>query len=218
MIKMESKLNDYINLRRRFESKVEECRRLEREKIELEDEGRLTHEELTKQDSEINRMNEEFIIIGRDLDMLKNERDGLELRRKESQMKLRDEIKRLESQQSSNSNEKFDKEKRGLGIEIRYQKDKMKRERMMREDLVCQKKYLLLLVGGLRLTQDATIAAISKIGFMDDNPKSRSQSKRKVHKFKTTVICIMATIRMKNARQRWLDISSKRNELVMRRS
>ena len=218
MVKMESKLNDYINLRRRFESKVEECRRLEREKMELEDEGRLTHEELTKQDSEINRMNEEFIIIGRDLDMLKNERDGLELRRKESQMKLRDEIKRLESQQSSNSNEKFDKEKRGLGIEIRYQKDKMKRERMMREDLVCQKKYLLLLVGGLRLTQDATIAAISKIGFMDDNPKSRSQGKRKVHKFKTTVICIMATIRMKNARQRWLDISSKRNELVMRRS
>lgn len=154
-------------MRRRYDSKVDECEELQRLNIELQEEGRETHEELARQEKDLNRMNREFIILGQDLEMLKNERDGLEHRKMASHNKLRDEltsseakIHALEAQlnsskgagMSTEERNNFIKERRGLAIEIKYHKAKFNRERILREDLVCQKKYLLLLVGGLRLT------------------------------------------------------------------
>lgn len=165
-MKLENKLTESSQMRRKYDTKVDQCEQLEKLNRELEEDGRETHEELARQEMALNRMNREFMILGQDLEMLKNERDGLEHRRTTSHNMLKDELseseaklRALETQlnnknvtMSSEERNNFIRERRGLAIEIKYHKAKFNRERVLRDDLICQKKYLLLLVGGLRLT------------------------------------------------------------------
>ncbi|TIA87721.1 hypothetical protein E3P99_03019 [Wallemia hederae] len=233
VMKLENKLTETAQMRRRFDTKVDECDELQRLNRELQEEGRETHEELARQEKDLNRMNREFMILGQDLEMLKNERDGLEQRKMASHNQLKDElmssearVRALEAQLSSSNGKgsgmsaeergNFIKERRGLAIEIKYHKAKFGRERALREDLICQKKYLLLLVGGLRLTQDATIAAISKIGFMEEAAK-RPQKKAST-RFRSAAFAVIAINRMKNAKSNWQAQRSERDRLVAARS
>lgn len=104
---------------------------------------------------------------------------------------------------------------RGLLLQIRYEKAKYMRESDLRADLIHQKKYLLGLVGGLELNEEATVR------FLADLEKSRGvyQSRLKMQqfqrkagydyhsvglkKFKSAAFAVVAICRAKKMAENW---------------
>ncbi|KIR28320.1 hypothetical protein I309_02613 [Cryptococcus deuterogattii LA55] len=78
-----------------------------------------------------------------------------------------------------------------------YLKAKYTREATFRNALALQKRYLLLLVGGKSLNEQATIKAIAKMGFPIPQPP------RPARTFKAVALAVLSTIRARNDAARW---------------
>nr|XP_031862285.1 uncharacterized protein CI109_002250 [Kwoniella shandongensis]KAA5529357.1 hypothetical protein CI109_002250 [Kwoniella shandongensis] len=92
---------------------------------------------------------------------------------------------------------KFKAQSRELATQIRYLKAKFTREATFRNALALQKRYLLLLVGGMSLNEQATLRAISKMGFPVPEPPRPARS------FKAVALAVLGVIRANNAAKQW---------------
>ncbi|AFR95974.1 hypothetical protein C343_04085 [Cryptococcus neoformans C23] len=92
---------------------------------------------------------------------------------------------------------RFKAQSRELATQIRYLKAKYTREATFRNALALQKRYLLLLVGGKSLNEQATIKAIAKMGFPIPEPP------RPARTFKAVALAVLSTIRARNDAARW---------------
>nr|XP_018259051.1 uncharacterized protein I303_08594 [Kwoniella dejecticola CBS 10117]OBR81209.1 hypothetical protein I303_08594 [Kwoniella dejecticola CBS 10117] len=91
----------------------------------------------------------------------------------------------------------FKAQSRSLASQIRYLKAKFTRESTFRNALTLQKRYLLLLVGGMSLDQQATLRAIAKMGYPVPEPPRPKRT------LKAVALAIMGVIRAKNSAAEW---------------
>lgn len=102
---------------------------------------------------------------------------------------------------------------RGLLLQIRYEKAKFMRESDLREDLIHQKKYLLGLVGGLELNEEATVRFLADIENSRGDYQSRlKKQQRKIpdnqqslplKRFRSVAFAVLAICRAKKMAQNW---------------
>ncbi|TYJ55290.1 hypothetical protein B9479_004010 [Cryptococcus floricola] len=107
---------------------------------------------------------------------------------------------------------RFKSQSRELAAQIKYLKAKYTRESAFRNALALQKRYLLLLVGGKSLNEQATIRAIAKMGFPIPEPPRPRRT------FKAVALAVISVIRAKNTAQRWQSEVALKNNTVATRS
>jgi hypothetical protein len=101
---------------------------------------------------------------------------------------------------------------RKLAREIRYLQAKCQREAAFRRGLQFQKQYLLLMIGGMEMSEQATLRML-----LDVLP---TQSRRPLltvvsnDKFRAAVFAIIAIIRMQTMADTWLMIRHQRNSTL----
>nr|XP_019047925.1 hypothetical protein I302_04545 [Kwoniella bestiolae CBS 10118]OCF26855.1 hypothetical protein I302_04545 [Kwoniella bestiolae CBS 10118] len=101
----------------------------------------------------------------------------------------------------------FKTQSRSLASQIRYLKAKFTRESTFRNALALQKRYLLLLVGGMSLDQQSTLRAMAQMGY----PVAESESPRPRRTFKAVALAVCSIIRARNTADQW----KKERELKM---
>ncbi|PWN32013.1 uncharacterized protein FA14DRAFT_83818 [Meira miltonrushii] len=102
---------------------------------------------------------------------------------------------------------------RGLLLQIRYEKAKFMRESDLRADLIHQKKYLLGLVGGLELSEEATVRFLADLEKSrgeiqsrlkkQENRSTNNQQSEALKKFKSVTFAILAICRAKKMAENW---------------
>ncbi|WVQ93329.1 hypothetical protein IAU59_000397 [Kwoniella sp. CBS 9459] len=92
---------------------------------------------------------------------------------------------------------RFKTQSRELATQIRYLKAKYTRESTFRNALSLQKRYLLLLVGGMSLDQQATLKAIASMGYPAPGPVKKRKS------LKSVGLAVLSIIRARNTAQQW---------------
>lgn len=103
---------------------------------------------------------------------------------------------------------------RGLLLQIRYEKAKFMRESDLRADLIHQKKYLLGLVGGLELSEEATVRFLadleksrgeiqSRLKKQQSKSATNNQQSLPIKKFKSVAFAVLAICRAKKMAQNW---------------
>ncbi|WVF65682.1 hypothetical protein IAT40_000413 [Kwoniella sp. CBS 6097] len=92
---------------------------------------------------------------------------------------------------------RFKSQSRELATQIRYLKAKYTRESTFRNALSLQKRYLLLLVGGMSLDQQATLKAIAQMGYPAPEPVKRRKS------LKSVGLAVLSIIRASNTAKKW---------------
>nr|XP_019009710.1 uncharacterized protein I206_05270 [Kwoniella pini CBS 10737]OCF48491.1 hypothetical protein I206_05270 [Kwoniella pini CBS 10737] len=101
----------------------------------------------------------------------------------------------------------FKLQSRSLASQIRYLKAKFTRESTFRNALSLQKRYLLLLVGGMSLDQQSTLRAIAKMGYpLPEPPRPRRT-------FKAVALAVLGVIRAKNSATEWKKEKEMKNNL-----
>ncbi|EIW66869.1 hypothetical protein TREMEDRAFT_69871 [Tremella mesenterica DSM 1558] len=110
----------------------------------------------------------------------------------------------LEEQRS-----RFKAQAKDLAVQIRYLKVKFTREASFRNALALQKRYLLLLVGGMSLNEQATLKAIASMGFPSPQPPTQKRT------FKAVALAVMSVIRTRNAAQQWRAERELKSDAVM---
>ncbi|OCF44892.1 hypothetical protein I317_01171 [Kwoniella heveanensis CBS 569] len=101
---------------------------------------------------------------------------------------------------------RFKSQSRELATQIRYLKAKFTRESTFRNALSMQKRYLLLLVGGMSLDQQATLKAIAQMGYPAPEPVKKRKSLRSVG------LAVLSIIRARNTAKQWraeVDLKSQ---------
>ncbi|WVR09164.1 hypothetical protein IAU60_006226 [Kwoniella sp. DSM 27419] len=103
----------------------------------------------------------------------------------------------------------FKAQSRELASQIRYLKAKFTRESTFRNALSLQKRYLLLLVGGMSLDYQATLKAIAQMGFPVPEPQRPRKS------FKSVALAVLGTIRARNMAKEWkAEVQLKQQAVV----
>jgi hypothetical protein len=97
---------------------------------------------------------------------------------------------------------RFKAQSRDLSAQIRYLKAKFTRESTFRNGLSLQKRYLLLMVGGMSLNEQATLKAIASMGHPVPEVK---RSKRTL---KSVGLAVVSIIRARSVSRVWRDESS----------
>ncbi|WVQ75425.1 hypothetical protein IAR50_005049 [Cryptococcus sp. DSM 104548] len=106
---------------------------------------------------------------------------------------------------------RFKSQSRELAAQIKYLKAKYTRESTFRNALALQKRYLLLLVGGKSLNEQATIKAIAKMGFPVPEPPRPKRS------LKAVALAVTSIIRARNTAKQWRSEIVLRNDAVAAR-
>ncbi|OCF72584.1 hypothetical protein I204_06966 [Kwoniella mangroviensis CBS 8886] len=91
----------------------------------------------------------------------------------------------------------FKTQSRSLASQIRYLKAKFTRESTFRNALALQKRYLLLLVGGMSLDQQSTLRAIAQMGYPVPEPSRPRRT------FKAVALAVCSIIRARNTANDW---------------
>ncbi|RSH95361.1 hypothetical protein EHS25_000448 [Saitozyma podzolica] len=94
---------------------------------------------------------------------------------------------------------RFKAQTRDLAAQIRYLKAKFTRESIFRNGLALQKRYFLLLVGGMSLNEQATLKAIASMGFPVPEPPRPKRT------LKAVGLAVLGLIRAKNSAARWKE-------------
>ncbi|CAG8630609.1 10766_t:CDS:2, partial [Scutellospora calospora] len=82
--------------------------------------------------------------------------------------------------------------------EVRYLKAKCYRESRFRADLCYQKKFLIVLLGGMESCEQATLLLISDLRGL-----SRRATSPLLNKFRSVVIAVLAIQRMRVLKSSW---------------
>ncbi|KAK4684273.1 hypothetical protein P7C73_g5915, partial [Tremellales sp. Uapishka_1] len=169
--------------------------------------------------------------FGRELVALKRESEGIQ-RIKEKVRGLEviqgrfDELSRWKDQHDCDMGKddlkrRFKAQSKDLAGQIRYLKAKFTREASFRNGLALQKRYLLLLVGGMGLNEQATLQAIASMGFPIPEPPRQKRS------LKAVSLMVVSLIRARNSAKRWksevelksaVDVSSGERRRVSARN
>ncbi|WVN87746.1 uncharacterized protein L203_102941 [Cryptococcus depauperatus CBS 7841] len=162
--------------------------------------------EVRELQSEIEHISEREKRARKELDEVQTQYNELKLRRKSHENNAES------SEAFTQQKLKFRMQSRELAAQIKYLKAKYTRESTFRNALALQKKYLLLLVGGKSLNEQATLKAIAKMGFPIPEPP------RPVRTFKAVAVAILSTIRARNTARKWRAEVDLRLNLVTKHS
>lgn len=167
-------------------------------------------EEKSRMKEEQRRMDEERAKVEKDDAAKRHERQRqieMEQRRIEDQIKISqlteklEEVRRRATEDGTRLHEEHRRQCQGLMLQIRYLKAKLGRESDLRQDVVHQKSYLLQLVGGLELGEEATNRFVADLqrsrrrhqhGVAEENaPRSKGQeARRRWAKVQTVVLAV----------------------------
>ncbi|KAI9137406.1 Pericentrin-AKAP-450 domain of centrosomal targeting protein-domain-containing protein, partial [Paraphysoderma sedebokerense] len=100
-----------------------------------------------------------------------------------------------------------------MSKEIQYLKAKYRKETGFRADLIYQKKYLLMLIGGLEACEKATWMLITNTGVASGKAVPSSFSNG-LTRFRKAVFAVIAIERMSTLRRKWLAQRKLKTETV----
>ncbi|KAG2137608.1 uncharacterized protein EDB93DRAFT_1106565 [Suillus bovinus] len=100
---------------------------------------------------------------------------------------------------------------KGLVVQIRYLKAKFTRESTLRDDLVYQKHYLLVLLSNFEASEKRILACISRIGY----PKSKNPPAilKKPRSIKSVVLSVIFIRRVRQVSEAWREASSNKQAI-----
>lgn len=101
---------------------------------------------------------------------------------------------------------------KGLLLQIRYEKAKYMRESDLRTDLIQQKRYLLGIVGGLELSEQATQQFLTAVGSSKGISSDREVSG--IARFKRIAQVVLATCRMQLMSKNWKQTRNVKQTLL----
>ncbi|WWC91338.1 uncharacterized protein L201_006281 [Kwoniella dendrophila CBS 6074] len=107
------------------------------------------------------------------------------------------------SQAMIDQKQHFKTQSRNLATQIKYLKAKFTRESTFRNSLSLQKRYLLLLIGGMSLDQQSTLKMISQMAYPDGQEPELSIAGKPKKSFKSVGIAVLGLIRAKNLANDW---------------
>ncbi|WRT68934.1 uncharacterized protein IL334_005916 [Kwoniella shivajii] len=105
---------------------------------------------------------------------------------------------------------RFKTQSRSLASQIRYLKAKYTRESTFRNALSLQKRYLLLLVGGMSLDQQATLRTIAQMGYPVPEPPRPKRT------LKAVALAVLSIVRAKHTAKSWREEKQLKAESVIK--
>ncbi|KAG1902397.1 uncharacterized protein F5891DRAFT_1216443 [Suillus fuscotomentosus] len=100
---------------------------------------------------------------------------------------------------------------KGLVIQIRYLKAKFTCESTLRDELVYQKHYLLVLLSNFEASEKRILACISWIGYL--KPKNPPAIMKKTHSIKSVVLSVVFIWCVRQVSEAWREASSKKQAI-----
>ncbi|KAG1881054.1 hypothetical protein F4604DRAFT_1992869 [Suillus subluteus] len=100
---------------------------------------------------------------------------------------------------------------KGLVVQIRYLKAKFTRESTLRDDLVYQKHYLLVLLSNFEASEKRILACISRIGY--PKPKNPAVTVKKPRSIKSVVLSVIFIRRVRQVSEAWREAGSNKQAI-----
>ncbi|OBZ74037.1 hypothetical protein A0H81_06283 [Grifola frondosa] len=192
-------------------------------------------------EADLRRVKKDAEAFGRDLKLLRTQKDRLEEERKEEQTKTaraqkqslaqirllkeeldgqrekvqaaKDHVCVADERQLAAIKTQHNKECKGLIVQIRYLKAKFTRESALRSDLGYQKCYLIAIIARLQRNEDAVFASIARIGFPDAERPATNPRQRRT--FKSVICSVVFINRVRHASALWREQSSSKQAIAV---
>ncbi|KZW00019.1 hypothetical protein EXIGLDRAFT_762117 [Exidia glandulosa HHB12029] len=168
-------------------------------------------EQLAELAQDLKHVKQEANAFGRQLELLRQEKENLEAKRHEAAVDSR--------QQQSLEREigdlklRHNQECKGLFVQIQYLKSKFTRETLMRDNLTYQKGYLLILLGRFERRENRIVASIARIGFphqVQDRAQEKSTPRRLL---RASISAVLFTLRARKAASAWRQECASRQAI-----
>ncbi|KAG2358528.1 hypothetical protein BDR07DRAFT_1294630, partial [Suillus spraguei] len=225
---LDSHLGEIEDLRRALSNQADELQRSEEEKNRMAIEKTDVARTVAALESDLRRVKRDAEAFGRDLKTLRTEKQKLQERHKDELTKAERAKKQAQTQirllneqlgnQHTNDGyqlvelkKQHKEECKGLVVQIRYLKAKFTRESTLRDDLVYQKHYLLVLLSNFEASEKRILACISRIGY--PKPKNPPAIMKKPRSIKSVVLSVIFIRRVRQVSEAWREASSNKQAI-----
>ncbi|KAG1902708.1 uncharacterized protein F5891DRAFT_948764, partial [Suillus fuscotomentosus] len=232
---LDSHLGEIDDLRRALSNQADELQRSEEEKNRMAIEKTDVARTVAALESDLRRVKRDAEAFGRDLKTLRTEKEKLQEKHRNELTKAERAKKQAQTQicllneqlngqhtKLKTAQEKLKikdygfatwhkEECKGLVVQIRYLKAKFTRESTLRDDLVYQKHYLLVLLSNFEASEKRILACISWIGYL--KPKNPPAMMKKTRSIKSVVLSVVFIRRVRQVSEAWREASSNKQAI-----
>ncbi|KAF8892193.1 hypothetical protein BD779DRAFT_1661469 [Infundibulicybe gibba] len=220
-------LTEIDELRRAVSNQADELHQAETEKQRISAEKREVAQTVAILEADLRRVKQDAEAFGRDLKLLRIEKEKtgtkhqeeilkLERSKKQYQTQLRLLTEQLDNQRELTQHVCLMDERQLSALKLQHNKEckgliaKFTRESSLRSDLSYQKHYLLVLLSRYEKSEQTIFASIAQIGFSVDPPPAA----KKVRRLKSLALAAVFLSRVKRASDIWREQSSSKQAVA----